>query len=291
MVRISSTTAFRGGIKTRLVDLPVVSDVGSICSISVTIDGRTIEALGYGRSGAIRPTALDGRAPMTDDEVTLGSQTLRELKLQMGDHVTKSPAGDVRLRIVGRVVVPSVIDPQAVADGAILTGAGLGRLENPDNLSVSLAPVVRFRSGVDPDRARGRSSGSPKVGGDTNSGVLPVTAPLEVERIEQLDRLPSCSRSSGRSSGASRSAFARHQRAAPASRLAVLKSLGFDRRQLAATVCVQATTIVVIGLLVGVVGGVVSGSSCGVPRSVGSGSCPRSTSRCSCSRALRSGRS
>ena len=54
------------------------------------------------------------------------------MKRGIGDEVNvQGPGGSATYRIVGRVVIPSLGDSQAVADGAILTGAGLDRLDDP----------------------------------------------------------------------------------------------------------------------------------------------------------------
>src|SRR3954465_10955005 len=112
------------------------------------------------------------------------------LDAEIGDRLTgKSPAGDAEYMVVGRVVVPTVSDPQAVADGAIMTGPGLARIENGDNLSSSIAPVVRFRPGIDRARAVRQLDALPGIGQPGN-GFVPVAMPLEVRRVEQLAPLP-----------------------------------------------------------------------------------------------------
>ena len=140
---------------TRWTDYRTVEAAAIICSVSITLDGRAVGGLGFTPlRGHIQPTVLEGRAPDGPDEVAVGSETLDALGVEIGDRVTgQSPVGKVQYRVVGRVVIPSVVDPEAVADGAVFTGAGLVRLETPNNLSASVAPVVRFRPGVDVARA------------------------------------------------------------------------------------------------------------------------------------------
>jgi putative ABC transport system permease protein len=194
--------------------------------------------------------------------VAVGSETLDALGVRLGDHVTgKSPVGNVEYRIVGRVVVPTLVDPQAVADGAVFTGAGLLRLETPDSVSAGVAPVVRFRGGVDVARAGQEIDRLPGVGRPGGPGLIPPPVPLEVERVQQIDRVPLALAAFLTILGAVAvghllvTSVQRRQRD-----FAILKSIGFGRRQLYATVAVQATTVAVVGVVVGLVAGVAAGS-------------------------------
>lgn len=251
-----------GGGSTRWSGYPTVEAAGIICSLSITLNGRAVGALGF-RSvrGDMEPTVLEGRAPAADDEVAVGSETLDVLGLGIGDRVKgESPAGKVTYRIVGRVVVPSLDDPQAVADGAVFTGAGLLRLEEPQNVSASVVPVVRFRPGVDVARAGRQIDRLPKVGVQ-GPGLLTPRVPLEVERVEQIERVPFALAIFLTILGA---VAVGHLLVTSVQRrrhdFAILKTLGFSRSQLFRTVFVQATTVAGVGLVVGLIAGVALGS-------------------------------
>lgn len=251
-----------GDVKTRWTDSPTVEAVASVCSLGITLDGRAVGALGItSLRGHIGPTVLEGREPVSEDEVAVGSETLRALDAKVGDRVTgKSPVGNAQYTIVGRVVVPSVVDPQAVADGAIMTGPGLARLENADNLSSNIAPVVRFRAGVDRAKAERELDALPGIG-RPDHGFVPVATPLEVRRVEQLDRLPFALAIFLTVLGAIAvghllvTSVQRRRRD-----FAVLKSLGFGRAQTYRTVCVQATTVALVGIVIGLVVGAALGA-------------------------------
>jgi predicted lysophospholipase L1 biosynthesis ABC-type transport system permease subunit len=166
----------------------------------------------------------------------------------------------VRYRIVGRVVIPSVVDPAAVADGALMTGAGLGRLENAGNLSAGVAPVVHFRPGGDRAAAEREIERMPGVGRPGN-GILAAHPPLEVRRVEQLDRLPLFLALFLVVIGA---VAVGHLLVTSVQRrrhdFAVLKSLGFCRSQTYRTVFVQATTVALVGIVIGLVVGTALGA-------------------------------
>lgn len=158
-----------------------------------------VAAIGYLRQLAlVRPDGdfLAVGGPLDDamfrdvNRLRIG-ETMEAIGARIGDRVTgSSPEGDFEYRIVGRIVVPSLTEPQAVADGAVFTGSGLVRLETRENVSASAAPVVRFRSGVDQARAAQQIDRLPGVGRPGNAGLLRPRVPLEVDRLQQVDRVP-----------------------------------------------------------------------------------------------------
>ena len=252
-----------GPAETRLVDVPTVVAVANICTLSIALDGRAVGGIGFtSLRGEIQPTVLEGRAAAAPDEVAIGSQTLDALGVSIGDQVTgESPKGVVKYRVVGRVVVPTLIDPEAVADGAVFTGDGLRRLETRDNVSASAAPVVRFRPGIDRVRASQQIDRLPGVGRPGGPGLRRPRVPLEVERLHQINRIPFALAVFLTILGA---VAVGHLLVTSVQRrrrdFAVLKSLGFSRWQLYGTVCAQATTVAGVGLVVGLTVGVAAGT-------------------------------
>lgn len=231
--------------------------IARLCSLSTTFEGRAVGAVALvGLRGPIRPTVLEGRAPRTAGEVALGTETMRRFGTTIGDTIMgESPVRRARYRIVGRVVVPSGADVQALADGALLTGAGLERLNDPGNVSTSSSFVVRYREGVDVAAANRRLA---RRGVD----LLNVAAPLEVERLRQVRTLPVVL--SGFLAILGLLALG-HLLLTTVQRrrrdFAVLKALGFRRAQFSATLAVQATTVAIVGLALGLVAGVLAGAA------------------------------
>jgi putative ABC transport system permease protein len=158
-------------------------------------------------------------------------------------------------------VIPTLIDPQALADGAVFTGDGLALLEEPNNVSVSVAPVIRFRTRADRAAATGRIDALPGVGRDGGPGLVRSEVPLEVERLEQVDRIPLALAAFLIVLGAIAIGHllvtSVHRRARD---FAVLKAIGFRRRQTYGTVFAQATTVAAVGVIVGLTVGVAAGS-------------------------------
>ena len=163
--------------------------------------------------------------------------------------------------IVGRVVVPSLGDPQAVADGAVFTGEGLDRLDLAEDISGMSALVVRFRPGVDHGAAEEAIARLPGIDDFGSSGVTRPQVPLDVERLQQLDRLPVVLVGFLAILGVVAvglllvTSVQRRRRD-----FAVLRSIGFRRSQIFATVWVQSTTVACTGIVVGLVVGTAAGS-------------------------------
>lgn len=126
-----------------------VAGVSTIAFADIELQGQRTTGLGFGSVlGAVLPPVVEGRAPVDPDEVLLGTKTLRDLGLDIGDTVP-ARVGDrvVDVRIVGRGVLPGVIDALEVGglgEGALLTDQGLRRLvpDAPRNIF-----AVRFAEG------------------------------------------------------------------------------------------------------------------------------------------------
>jgi hypothetical protein len=247
---------------TRVADQPGVDTVAGVCNLSVEVEGHPIRAFGYmSMRGSIAPTVLEGRAPGAADEIALGSTTLDTVGRRIGDRVRlEGPGGTVRLRIVGRVVLPSLGDAQAVADGAVLTGAGLDRVDDPRAELSHAWVVATIADDADARAVKGRLARLPDVGDPETVGVESPRLPLEVRRLQQLQDLPLFLAGFLALLGAAAIAYAlvtsirRRQ-----GELAVLKALGFTRGQLAASIAWQATTVACVGIALGIPGGIVIG--------------------------------
>jgi ABC-type lipoprotein release transport system permease subunit len=235
-----------------------VEAVGVACTTfnDIAIDGRPVSVMGF-RSlrGTVDPAIVEGRAPRGPDEIALGKVTLDAIGKDIGDTVqAKGPDHSRQYTVVGRVVLPSVGEPQALADGAAVTEAGFEFLYEPgaNETHYLLVPVT------DPsDRAavarllraipRARNVGGPIV-------------PAEVERLDQIDAVPLALAALMALLGLVAVTHAvvstvRRRR----DELAVLKVLGFTRVQVRATVAWQASTLAAVGLVIGMPLGVVTG--------------------------------
>lgn len=202
--------------------------------------------------GAIEPTVVEGRAPRRPTEVLLGSRTLRDLGVHLGDVVTVG-FGDrtAPMRVVGRGVLTEFAGGARLGEGAAVTLDGIRRVV-PD----AVPDVVLLR-------LRGGPAGAKLLDGlaEARPGniYLPVK-PSDLADLERVGGLPSVV--AGLLAVMAVATMTHTLTTSVRQRrrdLAILKMLGFVRGQVAATVAWQASVVaglaVVLGLPLGVAAG------------------------------------
>jgi hypothetical protein len=223
----------------------------------VVISGQPITSYGLEQlRGDVGPVATKGRLPSAPNEVAMGAQTLRELHRSVGDTVvaTTGEGENVRLRIVGRTLLPSMSEVTALGaeHGALFTTETLYRL-NPqfdgevNFLLVDFAPGTTLREVQQRYVKHEMGAAGPSKPGDigsydqVSSTSLVLVGVVTVLGVGVLMHLLVTS------------VRARRRE------LAILKCIGFTRRQVMATVGWQAVALVVaavaFGLPLGVAGG------------------------------------
>ncbi len=212
----------------------------------VSVEGRQmgVRAM-HDIKGSLPPTVIEGRAPRSDDEILLGTRTMRTLGLRIGDTVEVRGSLGERMRIVGRGVLPTGYPlHNNLGEGAAMTWSGAVRIGA--SLSTYGPFVLQARIAPGADRARtlaklqrllvAPAPGLPAPVADFGGvSELPavISALLVAVAVAAL---------------AQTLVFAVRRRRRD---LAILKTLGFDRRQVRATVAWQATTYAAVGLIVG----------------------------------------
>jgi ABC-type lipoprotein release transport system permease subunit len=243
-------------LTTKVTEIEGITDVASVCNASVEIAGHPTTAWGFGNiRGTVDPTIVDGRAPRADDEVALGADTLTAAHRAVGDDVHIAGAdGEGDFRIVGQAAFTGLSDPAPLADGAAFTARSLARLGANGGWNV----VVRVAANA--HRAalvqQLQPPKGPLGGGDQVTYVLPA----EIDRVQQIDDLPVVLAAFVAVVALVAVALALVSSVRRRRReLAVLKTLGFTRHQVRATVAWQASTVAMVGLLVGIPVGLVVG--------------------------------
>jgi hypothetical protein len=224
----------------RLVDDPLLSAVAIGSTDILQVNGLPVRVAGAeSLKGPVPLVVIEGRAPRAG-EVVLGTTTLHALSSDIGDVVTlRRGKLSEKLRIVGRGVFPGGPPP---SEGAFFTFKTLKRVE-PDAGASWL--VVRLAPGTDRDKALALLS-------DLTTGPNDTVAPFTVGDFGGVRNTPYLIAALFGAGAAAALALTlvtsvRRRRR----ELAILKTLGFTRRQIFATVAWQATTVVSIGLLVG----------------------------------------
>jgi ABC-type lipoprotein release transport system permease subunit len=230
--------------------------LGVAAGEALLVDGNRVEVMAVQRGKGTVPLAvLEGREPVRPGEIALGSTTLRQLGKHLGDTVTLAVdrgRPSQRLLIVGRMVLSAGPLDNAIppGKGAVIDIQVLRRVL-PDLPQVML---VRLDHAANQGRAvAGLQRAFP------GTVVRPIPHP-DIDDVEQVGYLPGLIASLVALlalctvAHALVSAVRRRRRD-----LAVLKTLGFLRRQVSATVACQATAFAVVAVVVGVPIGIAVG--------------------------------
>jgi hypothetical protein len=254
--------------------------------LTVQIDGQTVPTILSPVRPQIAPRVLSGGGLDRAGDIVLGPATLAALHKKVGDEVTVQLGPvirDARLRIAGTAVLPAIGDTlsmhPSMSSGAVLaTGVvSPAALHEEGEYSGPNAILVRLRPGV--SQAAGlrslqqitsdynRFAHSPRIvasGGtsalELNAGVLSVQRPAEIVNYKSMGTVPlilagGVAAGTVAALGLTLVASVRRRRRD----LALLKTLGFTRGQLAGTVAWQSTVVAVTGLVIGVPLGIAAG--------------------------------
>jgi len=245
-----------------------VGDFTGFGLADLTIDGRPVSlACLEPIKGSFTNTVVGGRAPVRDDEIMLGRDPLNQLHVRIGETVTVRGSGPpVQMRIVGVSLQPTSGDlsPRLSQGGAVTVG-GLNRLYPPTpaevngkKVDVPAIPIlefaVRFRPGVN------KSAATQSLVRDFGREVLAPYPGGEVGNLAKVDFLPYVLAgllvilAIGALGITLLTSVRRHRRD-----LAVLKTIGFVRPQVSATVAWQAATLAVGAVVIGIPCGVALG--------------------------------
>ncbi len=258
--------------------------------LSVQIDGQTVPALLANNDATVAPPILSGHAVDGDDQMVLGPSTLALLHKHVGDTVIGSFGTPntaplyippFKVVIVGTATLPAIggasnfADHPSMGTGAVVSDrvnpAFLQGAEDPDpNLDGPGLVFVRLRSNVSPaaglaDMKRLAALSNKVFASDPNATgdsveVLGVQHPLEIVNYQSTGATPVIL-AAGLAGGAivalalTLVASVRRRRRD----LALLKTLGFTARQLAATIAWQSTVVAGIAALIGLPVGIAAG--------------------------------
>jgi ABC-type lipoprotein release transport system permease subunit len=204
--------------------------------------------------GDIVPTVTDGRWPAAEDEAALGRKTMRRLDVELGDAVQAigQDGGRRTLDVVGEVlfpvVTPDVSTTADVGDGMALTANGLDALAGEVRRSTYYVDFAQEGRGI---------AGLRSAYGDLTFGPQ---QPPDINNYERVRPVPVALAALIGLLGAAMLALGLMGAVRNRSRdLAVLRTLGFDGRQVGWTVTWQASVLAVVALLLGIPAGVVLG--------------------------------
>ena len=255
----------------------------------VQLDNQEVPILIEPLHAPVTPPVLDGHGVEQNNQIVLGAATLAMLHKHVGDTVSLSLGTPLdapeylaprNLTIVGSATFPAigystfVAEHTSMGTGALVSLGDFPRsfsvnskdpvLDGPELVFVRLRPGVTAKSGAAnlqtiADAADKVFSADPNAVGN-GVAVLGVSRPVQIVNYRSIGSTPIIL-AVGLAIGAIialaltlASSVRRRRRD-----LALLKTLGFTRRQLAAAVAWQATTTALIGGVVGIPLGVVAG--------------------------------
>jgi predicted lysophospholipase L1 biosynthesis ABC-type transport system permease subunit len=195
---------------------------------------------------------LDGRQPVSDDEVALGRVTARRLGLSIGDEIElANDRFEATFRITGIVIPPGIAGNDLVGQGAVVTTAGF------DRLVPEVAPhaaLLRIDRQADP---AGLAALAAALGGDPDQPLERPPAIISMARVTFVPYVLALVLAVLTMIVLCGSVYSSIQRRGH--QTAVLRSLGADRRWLLASTGwhVLAATVVptVIGVPIGLIAG------------------------------------
>jgi ABC-type lipoprotein release transport system permease subunit len=232
--------------------------VGSSGSAVVEVDGRRVDAISLDSiEGDLSLPILAGRAPHGPDEVALGSRTARALGVEIGDTVGVAvPGGEPHeMRVVGRAVFPSVGAASRLGEGLVATVVGAEAVAPPD-LPLLNELFARLGPGADPAAVLADLNARAR----TNAALELSAEPSDIVNFGRVEAMPLVL---GGILAAIAAATLAHLLLSGVRRrrrdLVILKTLGFVRGQMAGTVAWQATTVVIVSLVVAVPLGIALG--------------------------------
>jgi hypothetical protein len=271
---------------------PAVAAASGVSYGDAQIDDQTVPIILASRNAEVTAPVLHGHPVESDRQIVLGAATLAELHKQIGDTVTVTygkPADapvyvpPTTLTIVGTATLPAIGLAQtlhpSMGTGAIVPVG----VEPPAFRKFQQSPyralggpqtvLVRLRPGVNPAAGLASLRRIARAGvkdiaalpakaqaGGSSLLVLPVQYPAEIENYRTIGAMPVLL-AAGLAAGAvialglTITASVRRRRR----ELALLKTLGFTQRQVAACVVWQSTVAAFIGVAAGLPLGVVAG--------------------------------
>jgi len=232
---------------------------GGAGGVGAEVEGQPVDVFGIQTiRGSVLPPFPEGRAPQSADEIALAPKTLERLHRKVGDRVSVAFGPDIAprsMQIVGRpVLTPAVVNnSMPLGEGGLVTIDSLAGLPPQDAVPVNVF-LVRLSPTANRQQALAR------LRDDFPGTVLPASPPPDIENLLRVSGLPTLlailfAGVALLTVGHTLVGSVRRRRRD----LAILRTMGFVKGQVRAAVAWQATTVVLVGGLIGLPIGVVAG--------------------------------
>jgi hypothetical protein len=242
-------------------DREVESVLHAVWYRAIPINGVATPTYGISAlKGDIAPVVLTGRAPRTTDEIAFGPDTLHDLKLHVGERIRVGEPPGREVAVVGTALLPASSHTDYDQTGW-MTADAIERLIGPltelDPNAYEEYSLIRWKPGV--NHLQAEKALVSRLDGDELYST-PASLPTAVVSLGDLRSLPYAL---GVFFALLASATVAHALVTTVRRrrqeLAIMRSIGFTRRQSRIAIAWQATLIAAVGLVVGVPLGIVTG--------------------------------
>lgn len=195
--------------------------------------------------GDLRPVVLTGRLPVAENEIALGRTAAADLDARVGQDLTLAGSdGELRYRITGVAVVPAVEGLDGVGEDAVVTMDGLRRLDGEAGPSVAAVAIRPGRTSAAVEQlGLGPLSQPPVIRNLARGRAVPYVLAAMLGTLAVLTLVHVMVTS------------VRHRRRD----IAVLRSLGADRRWITRAVHWQANSFCAVPLALGAPLGLLAG--------------------------------
>lgn len=254
---------------------PVVAHWAGVYFEHMKLDGQDVPALASSPNASVSPPLLSGHGLRAASQVVLGPATLARLHKHIGDTVVAGTGqrSPVRLRIVGTASLPTIGSSGSpslqMGTGAVVAPDLFpARALNPQGTTVPgpMAVFITIRPGITPAAARHSldqvttALNRPSDPDSPVGGVVSVLRPAEIADYPTVGSTPSVLAAILAAGvigalGLTLIASVRRRRR----EFALLKTLGFTQRQLAATVAWQSSVPAIVGVIFGLPLGIAFG--------------------------------
>jgi hypothetical protein len=236
-----------------------------------------IPTLGEPPGATVSPPLLSGHEVEAKDQIVVGALTLDQLHERLGDTVTARVAGTTgpsRLTIVGTATMPTIGGGEGgqhleMGTGAVVSSQIFPQTANSGYQLPGAAPgpnaiLVRLKNGAPGAglRSLSRIAAATSTPADYGVSLLAVQRPAEIVNYRSMGGTPAIlggALAAGVAAALGLTLIAsvrRRQRD-----LALFKTLGFTRGQLAAAISWQSSIAVAIGTALGIPAGIIVGRS------------------------------
>jgi hypothetical protein len=232
------------------------------------IDGHSVPVLGASPRPLVAPPVLSGHGFQGRDQVVLGSETLKQLHKRVGDSVMVGVgSGSLsKLRIVGTATFPAFggqihteMGTGALLDYQLIPPASRNLFDLPGGGPNVAFVDLRSQTGVSMSKLHAIAGVLSRAVQD-NVDVTTVQRPAEIADAGTLRATPSVLAAALAAGAVLALAITLVTSVRRRRRdLALLKVLGFTRRQLAATLAWQSSIAAIFGIVFGVPMGIFAG--------------------------------